>query len=142
MKMRLEERAGFTISGYLIETLTTDESYDEKSMALRQQYEGSLRTDTSVLYGATWFTNDEKLFYLFGVEQENNSRKDSVIIPAGLFAVATVPKEMPLIQAWVETWEEDGLPAMGCDYIEGEVCFELFREDGIREIWVPVRIAK
>ena len=138
MEMRLEERSCFTISGYLIETFATDESYDEKSMALRKQYEESLRANATVLYGATWFINDEKLYYLFGVEQENKTEKDSISIPAGLFAVVTVPKGMPLIQAWVETWEENGLPSTGYDYIEGEKCFELFGEAGVREIWVPV----
>jgi len=138
MDIRIEKREGFTIGGYLIETLATDESYDAKSIDLRNKHEESLRANDTILYGATWFTNDEKLYYLFGMEQRNNEGKDSVSIPTGLFAVATVPKDMPLIQAWVEMWEEKGLPSTGYKYIEAEKCFELFGEDGAREIWVPV----
>ena len=140
MEMRLEQRDSFMIHGFLIETLATDEGYDEKSIALREKYEAILRVNNKNLFGATWFTNDEKLYYLFGVEQtgENQVGNDSVCIPEGLFAVATVPKEMPLIQAWVETWEENGLPSTGHDYIEGEKCFEVFGENNCREIWVPV----
>jgi len=142
MEMRLEKRNGFTISGYLIETLATDESYDNKSTDLRNSYKETLAENNTMLYGATWFTNDGKLYYLFGVEEENKSYKDSTSISAGLFAVATVPKDMSLIQAWVDTWEEDGIPSTGYEYIEGEKCFELFREDGAREIWVPVKISE
>ena len=36
-------------------------------MDLRSKYEEPLKANNSVLYGATWFTNDEKLYYLFGV---------------------------------------------------------------------------
>lgn len=138
MVIRIEKRDGFTIGGYLIETLATDESYDAKSIDLRNKHEESLRANNAVLYGATWFTNDKKLYYLFGAEQEGNTGNDSVDIPAGLFAVATVPEDMPLIQAWVEMWEESGLPSTGYSYIEAEKCFELFGENGVREIWVPV----
>jgi len=139
MDIRLEKREGFTISGYLIETLSTDESYDIKSMNLRNKYENSFRMDETILYGATWFTNDGNLYYLFGVEQTNPNHAENhkVSIPGGLFAVATVPEDMPLIQAWREMWET-GLPSIGYDYIEAEKCFELFGENSIREIWVPV----
>jgi len=144
MKIRIEKRDSFTIVGYQIETLATDESYDTKSIDLRKKHEESLRANDAILYGATWFTDDEKLYYLFGAarndgaEQKENVGSDSVSIPAGLFAIATVPKDMPLIQAWVEMWEENGLPSTGYKYIEAEKCFELFGEDGVREIWVPV----
>ena len=126
------------VSGYLIETVATNEFYDTKSIDLRSKYEEALRATATVLYGATWFINDENLYHLFGVEQEENAERDSVSIPAGQFAVATVPKDMPLIQVWVEMFEENGLPASGYNYIEAEKCFELFGEDGVREIWVPV----
>jgi len=138
MEVRVEKRDGFTISGYLIETLATDEAYNVKSTVLREKYEASLRTDETILYGATWFTNDGKLYYLFGAEQaKQNQANDSVSIPKGLFAVATVPEGMPLIQAWNEMWET-GLPSIGYSYIEAGKCFELFGENNIREIWVPV----
>ena len=136
MDIRIEKRDAFTICGYLIETLATDESYNSKSIDLRNKHEKSLCENNSVLYGATWFTNDEKLYYLFGAEQKNAAGKDSVSIPAGLYAVATVPPNMPVIQAWVEMWEEKGLPSTGYNYIEAEKCFELFGEN--TEIWVPV----
>ena len=139
MDIRIEKRDGLTISGYLIKTLATDESYDVKSKDLRNKHEESLRASDNILYGATWFTDDEQLYYLFGVEQENNVLKDSVSIPAGIFAVATVPKDMPLIQAWAELFEEKGLPTTGYSYIEAEKCFELFGKNGVREIWVPVK---
>ena len=118
--------------------MATDESYNAKSIDLRNKYEESLRATDSILYGVTWFVNDERLYYLFGTKQEYGTEKDSVYIPAGIFAVATVPNNMPLIQAWVEMWEENGLPSTGYSYIEAEKCFELFGEDGTREIWVPV----
>ncbi|MCL2445813.1 MAG: hypothetical protein FWD06_03475 [Oscillospiraceae bacterium] len=136
MDIRLEQRDCFAISGYLIETPATDESYDAKSIALREQHEEALRQNHAVLYGATWFTSDEKLYYLFGAAA-SSAAKDSVSIPAGLFAVATVPADMPLIHAWGAMWET-GLPSIGYDYIEAEKCFELFGENGAREIWVPV----
>ena len=139
MDIRIEKRDGFTISGYLIETLATDESYDIKSKDLRDKYEGSLRMNETTLYGVTWFTNDEHLYYLFGAEQtsQNHAGDSSVCIPEGVFAVATVPEDMPLIQAWNDMWET-GLPSIGYNYIEAEKCFELFGENGVREIWVPV----
>ena len=138
MEIRLEHKDGFTISGYLIETLATNESYDEKSMDLRRQHEASFRVNNTLLYGATWFTKDKRLYYLFGVEQESDLGNDHVTIPTGLFAVATIPKDMPLIQAWVEM-EEHGLPSTGYAFIEGETCFELFAEGNVREIWIPVK---
>ena len=61
MDIRIENRNGFSIKGYLIETLATDESYDAKSIALREHHEKALRKNSPVLYGATWFTADEKL---------------------------------------------------------------------------------
>ena len=138
MDIRIEKRDSVTISGYLIETLATDASYDAKTIALRSQYEASLKANASQLYGATWFTDDEKLYYLFGTAQNNSTCSDQVTIPGGTFAVATVPENMPLIQAWIKMWEADGLPATGYAYIEGEKCFELFKENNPREIWVPV----
>jgi len=139
MDMRLEKRNGFSISGYLIETLPTDESYDAKCIELRRNHEDSLRENASVLYGATWFTNEVNLYYLFGAEQisQNHAGNSSVSIPEGLFAVATVPNDMPLIQAWNEIWKT-GLLSIGYNYIEAEKCFELFGEKNEREIWVPV----
>ena len=138
MEIRIEQRDDFTIHGYLIETLATDESYDAKSIDLRSEHEASLRATAAVLYGATWFTDEGELYYLFGAAEELDARHDSVLIPAGVFAVATVPDDMPLIQAWTEMWEEKGLPATGYRYIEAAKCFELFGAAGLREIWVPV----
>ena len=138
MDIRFEKRDSFTIYGYLIETLATDESYDAKNIALRARHKETLETISPVLYGATWFTADKKLYYFFGSEQDDNACKDNAVISAGLFAVATVPEDMPLIQAWVAMWEENGLPSTGYNYIEAEKCFELFGESGLREIWVPV----
>jgi len=41
MNIRIENRNGFSIKGYLIETLATDESYDAKSIALRERHEAA-----------------------------------------------------------------------------------------------------
>jgi len=140
MEMRLEKRDSFTITGYLIETLPTDDGYDTKCIALRDKHEAALRKNNAILYGATWFTETENLYYLFGAQQEmhGDAGISNVDIPAGLFAVATVPADMPLIQAWNEMWAT-GLPSIGYTYIEGEKCFELFGENGVREIWVPAQ---
>ena len=139
MNIRLEQRDNFTISGYLIETLPTDDSYDTKCIQLRKEYEKSLRESATTLYGATWFTNDGNLYYLFGAEQvdQNHAKNSNVSIPGGLFAVATIPDDTPLIQAWNEMWSS-GLPSINRNYIENEKCFELFGENNLREIWVPV----
>ena len=139
MEMRLEKRNGFTISGYLIETVATDDSYAVKSLALREKYGAVLKMNATIRYGATWFTNDGNLYYLFGVEQVNEMLvgDNNIIIPKGLFAVATVPVDMPLMHAWNVMWET-GLPSIGYNYIEGEKCFERFGENNVREIWVPV----
>jgi len=138
MDIRIENRNSFSIKGYLIETLATDESYDTKSIALCKHHEEALRKRSSVLYGATWFTANGKLYYLFGSEQGDTGSTDNVNIPSSVFAVATVPTDMQLIQAWVAMWEETGLPSTGYSYIEAGTCFELFGEDGLIEIWVPV----
>jgi len=139
MNIRLEKRDSFTIHGYLIETLPTDESYDDNCIELRKVHEECLRKNAAILYGATWFTSDGNLYYLFGAEHtnQNHAGGNKVCIPEGLFAVLTVPKDMPLIQAWNKMWET-GLPSIGCSYIEEEKCFELFGEYNVREIWVPV----
>jgi predicted transcriptional regulator YdeE len=42
-----------------------------------------------------------------------------------------------LFEAWEELFET-GLPSAGYSYIEAEKCFELFYQNGVREIWVPV----
>jgi len=135
MDIRIENRNGFSIKGYLIETLATDESYDAKSIALREHHEKALRKNSAVLYGATWFTADEKLYYLFGSEQGDDGSKDSVNIPSGVFAVATVPHDMQLIQAWVAMWEEGGLPSTGYSYIEAETCFEVMDLEKFGCLW-------
>jgi len=73
------------------------------------------------------------------VEQtdQNHTKNSNESISGGLFAVATIPEDMPLIQAWNEMWAS-GLPSINRNYIENEKCFELFGENNLREIWVPV----
>ena len=143
MNIRLENRDAFYVSGYLTET--TYETHDKNIGSLWIQHEGKLRSvqgKGAPLYGATWYAdNGESYFYLLGIDRQDQATIDEsatrVEIPSALFAVATVPEGMPLLEAWTELFDK-GLPSVGHAYIDGEKCFDFFGEGGVREIWIPV----
>ena len=141
MDIRFENKEAFTVCGYLIET--SDVSYEADTRLLRDKYEDKLRTFTkndTEIYGVTWYCNIEDVtYYLLGIEKLHQASigEDSVEIPAATFAVATIPAEMSVYDAWIELFEKE-LPSVGYSYTEfTEKCFELYR-NGVLEIWVPV----
>jgi len=142
MNIRFEDRGAFHVSGFSVES---NESSHEKDIALlRYKHEDNLKAiaeKDSGLYFVTWLTGEDTYIYHFGIEGQDQNLADiiGVEVPAGCFAVATVPAEMPLLEAWGKLFEIDLLPlGYNHDPNAGKY-FEFHNNSGV-EIWIPVRV--
>jgi len=143
MDIRFERRGGFRVFGYSIELNIS--SHERDIALLRDKYESKLIaiSDRGLgLYFVTWLTKNDNYIYHFGVDHQTQIHIDEtatcVEVPSGYYAVATVPKEMPILEAWNELFET-ALDAMGVvPNIEHGIYFEFFKENGVCEIWAPL----
>ena len=143
MEIRFESRDKFKVCGYVKETNLENASNEVGQ--LWDTYENELRKipeSKSCLYGVMWYTDDtyKRYCYLIGIETDKiQDDMVSVEIPAGDFAVATVPEEMTDVEAWTDFFFEE-LPAIGYVPNEGhEIYFEFYDKNGNCELWTSVK---
>jgi predicted transcriptional regulator YdeE len=87
------------------------------------------------------------MIYHFGVETPSQysvtEGATSVEVPAGRFAVATVPEGESILATWHKFFESfgKGEPALNGATIDLEypVNFESFDENGTCKLWIPVK---
>ena len=141
MDLRFERKDAFCVSGYPMET--SEETLEQDCAALREQYENELRKISDHLYFAAWMSKDNVMMYLLGVKTSDPSPATEgatcLEVPAGRFAVATVPKGAPILATWYEFFET-GLASLDAEMdLEYPFHFESFDEHGVCELWIPVK---
>ena len=145
MEINFENRSSFYVSGYFMET--SEETLEKDCAMLRAEYEDKLRAISDHLYFLAWMTKEDVMVYLLGVETtsqipatEGATCKE---VPAGRFAVATVPEGEPVLATWYKFFElfEQESPALGGAGIDLEFPFhcESFDENGVCKLWIPVK---
>lgn len=141
MKMRLEEKKAFYVSGYSMET--TEATLEKDVLTLREKYEAKLRSISDCLYFVSW-EKDEKMIYHFSAPTPNTTTEGMtrVEVPAGHFAIATVPEGMPTLAAWHQFFETL-TPTLNVDIdMKATHYVEYFAENGICELWIPVSVSE
>ena len=141
MQIRFENKEGFSVCGYAVETHLS--SCDKDVGQLWEKYEDTLLDlpeSKGCLYGVMWYTEHHRYFYLLGIKSGERPISDmtEVMIPAAYFAIATVPENTNTIEAWTECFEKN-LPRLG--YIpdaEHGKYFEFYDANKARELWTPV----
>ena len=140
MDLRFENKNTFYVSGYPIETNETN--LEKDCTMLREKHEDKLRSISGHLYFLSWATQEGVMTYLLGVESTNQTPLTEGAIckevPATRFAIATVPKDAPILPTWHEFFEK-GIPSLGAT-IDTAYSFylESFDENGGCELWIPV----
>ncbi len=142
MDIRFEDRDAFFVSGYAAET--SPATNDTDLGALWSEYKDKLTAipqSRACLYGVLWYTENHSYFYLLGVDAGGELLEGAttrVEIPAARFAVASVPADMPAVEAWAAYFDTE-LPRLGYapDAEHGKY-FEFYDENGACELWTPV----
>jgi AraC family transcriptional regulator len=141
LDIRFAKRDAFTVTGYAIETDLAASAKDIGSLWDKNKDNLlSIPTSDSCLYGVMWYTKNHRYYYLLGIHGENITMNEAaqVKIPAARFAVASVPGDMPAVEAWTIFFEKD-LPALKTvpDAEHGRY-FEFYGQDEACELWTPV----
>lgn len=155
MDLRVIEREEFIICGYVVETsLETcckdlgelwDRFKSQKQSEILKSSEGSRKG----LYGVMWYTQNHQYCYLLGKKIKNKEAKiDSTCIkriPGACYAVAIVPDNMTIVEAWTVLFERI-LPDAGyMPDLDHGLYFEYYpNEDNneICELWTPIKELK
>ena len=142
MKIRFENRNGFTVHGYAVETELS--SCDKDVGQLWERHKENLLSipeSKSCLYGVMWYTENHRYYYHLGIQCDKPPKSDmtAVMIPAACFAIADVPKNMDTIEAWTQYFEKE-LPLLGHtpDAEHGKY-FEFYNSNNKCELWTPVK---
>ena len=144
MKIRFEKVDSFKVFGYKVET-NLDSASEDIGLLCNKYEEVLLKlADGNSLYGLMWYTEGHNYYYLIGIDDESALMKnnindfDTIEIPSSNFAIATVPENMDIIEAWTVYFESE-LPKLGYvpDAEHGKY-FELHKSNGICELWTPV----
>ena len=143
MEIRFENRDQFKVYGYVKET--NSENNDQDGGCLWKKHENELRENPeskSCLYGVLWYTDEthQRFCYLLGIEtSKHQSDMVCVEVPAGHFAIATVPKGMTEKDAWTEFFFKE-IPERGYAPDESHgIYFEFYDENGNCELWTPIK---
>ena len=142
MKIRFKNRAEFFVYGFAVETELSSSQDDVGS--LWENYEKillNIPASESCLYGVMWYTEGHKYYYHLGICSETPllDGMSAVVIPSAYFAIATVPDNMTIVEAWTEYFETE-LPSLGYtpDSEHGRY-FEFHGADGKCGLWTPVK---
>jgi AraC family transcriptional regulator len=141
MEIRFENRDGFVVYGYAVETVLS--SCENDVGELWEKHKKNLLCipeSKSCLYGVMWYTENHRYYYHLGIQSEKQPKSDmaAVTIPLAFFAVATVPENMNTMEAWTKYFEKE-LPLLG--YIpdaEHGKYFEFYNTNEECELWTPV----
>ncbi|MCL2354032.1 MAG: effector binding domain-containing protein [Defluviitaleaceae bacterium] len=138
MDMRIEKRDAFCVSGYYMET--SEETLERDCALLREKYEGKLRAISPNLYFVAWMSADNKMIYQLSVETpgETPEGMNRVEVPAGRFAVGTVPKGANILATWHEFFATVEASLDVAIDVEYPIHFEYFDENGNCELWSPI----
>ena len=142
LKVRFENRKKFYVYGYAVETeLNSSENDVGLLWENHRRILQSIPTSQSCLYGVMWYTEGHRYYYHLGICSKTPLMEDmtAVMIPSACFAIATVPNDMTIVEAWTEYFENE-LPSLG--YIpdsEHGKYFEFHDADGKCELWTPVK---
>jgi len=145
MEINFENRSTFYVSGYFMET--SEETLEKDCAVLRAEHEDKLRDISDHLYFLAWMTKENIMVYLLGVETtsqipatEGATCKE---VPAGRFAVATVPENEPILATWHKffgLFGQESSPLGGASIdVEFPFNFESFDENGVCKLWIPVK---
>jgi len=145
MNIRFENKETFYISGYSVET--SEATLEKDCAMLRQKYESKLRSVSDHLYFLSWATKEGAMTYLLGVEATGQTPATEGAIckrvPAKRFAATIVPDGASILATWYEFFAffEKEIPSMGGGAIDLEFpfYFESFDENGVCELWIPVK---
>lgn len=144
MKIRFEDRSGFSVYGYAVETVLN--SCESDVGQLWERYEKALLDIPEghlYLYGVMWYTENHRYYYHLGIQAKKPPKNDMAVveIPAAHFAIASVPKNMDTVEAWTQYFEKE-LPLLGYvpDAEHGRY-FEFYGPNGACELWTPVKMA-
>ena len=141
MKIRFENTNNFIVHGYAVETVLSSAENDVSQLwEKHKDYLLSIPESNSCVYGVMWYTENHKYFYLLGIRSEKPPKSDmtAIAIPAANFAIATVPDNMDIMQAWTQYFEKE-LPLLGYlpDAKHGRY-FEFYNSSNECELWTPV----
>jgi len=145
MDVRFENKDRFYVSGYSVET--SEATLERDCAMLREKYEDKLRSISDHLYFLAWMTKENVMIYHLGAQVPSRSPATEgatcVEVPAGRFAVATVPEGASVLAAWYGFFElfEKGAPVLEGAAIDLEfpIHFESFPENGGCELCIPVK---
>ena len=142
MEIRFENRKEFSVCGYAVETeLSSSEGDVGLLWENHEKILQSIPASESCLYGVMWYTEGHRYCYHLGICSETPPLDDmtAVTIPSACFAIATVPDNMTIVEAWTEYFETE-LPFLGYmpDSEHGRY-FEFHAADGTCELWTPVK---
>ena len=142
MKIRFENRKEFSVCGYAVETeLSSSENDVDLLWKNHEKILLGIPASKSHLYGVMWYTEGHRYYYHLGICGETPLLDDmtAVTIPSAHFAIAIVPDNMTIVEAWTEYFETE-LPSLG--YIpdsEHGKYFEFHGVDEKCELWTPVK---
>ncbi|MCD7901254.1 MAG: GyrI-like domain-containing protein [Bacteroides sp.] len=148
LDIRFEDHKPFIVWGYSVETNL--ENGDQDVGKLWSDYKNellSLPATSPGLYGIMWYTDNthKQYFYMLAVhvddreEHLSNNNIQCLEIPNGLFAVASLPDDADLREAWTDFYFKE-LPArkLETNYKHG-IFFEYYPVAGGIELWNPVK---
>ncbi|MDL2247074.1 effector binding domain-containing protein [Methanobrevibacter sp. OttesenSCG-928-K11] len=141
MKIDFKNRDSFKLCGYSVET-NLDSALEDIGDLCEKYEEKLLKLTDSNLYGVMWYSEGHNYVYAVAIEYEDNFNKENmefIEIPSAYFAIATVPENMSVIEAWTVYFEKS-LPELGYlpDYEHG-LFFESYDNNGTCELWTPVK---
>jgi len=144
MEISFENKSAFYVSGYFMET--SEETLEKDCAMLRAEHENKLQIISDHLYFLAWMTKENVMVYLLGVETMSQipATEGAICkeVPAGCFAVATVPEGEPVLATWYNFFElfKQESPILGGASIDLKFPFnfESFDENGVCKLWIPV----
>lgn len=152
MDFYLKNKAEFSVCGYCketsLETCTQDLGELWREFEKRKQKLFDLYGFRKDFYGLMWKTHGGHYCYLIGIEagKTKNLPEGTVYqqIPAGDYAVVSVPASQSAVDAWTEFYYQV-LPAAGYEPNDGHgFDFEYYPNGGDSgyELWTPVQKVK
>ena len=140
MKLRIEKKDAFYVSGYPMET--SEETLEKDCAMLREKYEKELRAVSGHLYFASTASKSGTMIYMLSVATTSPApaTKGATCweIPAASFAIATVPNGAPILPAWYEFFG-NGIKSLGAAIDTNyRYNFESYDENGVCELWIPI----
>ena len=148
MKIRVEYREKFNVYGYT-SPLINEASQEYEVNSLRTSYESKLKSnldDGDSLSFVIWFVDEQHWHYHIGITKWDNFTEEAtcVEVPAGYYAVGTVPAGVPDLTAWEQLLKTQlsaagNIPVVEIVEQDTRKYIESYIDDaGNYEIWAPI----